>query len=262
MRASRRARPRRFSTTPTSPARRAATCSTSQLGTGVRSTASGSTSRSRRRRSTSSSGCWSASAPCPVPEELRRLAKTEPGVLAPTSQMRALRELEPPSPDEGFARVQRVPFERERSPGGATACSSRAPRSDARAGTGSRAGRRSDGAGAAVRLESGRPVHDLAADGARLAAEVRGPVETRSARTVAARRSAGAGLRCPGFCSNSRARTTSTRRPRSSSARAPRTGRSPKRSARGTSRVARLSPPCVRGSGGRGRDRQGEHATQ
>ena len=33
-----------------------------------------------------------------------RLARREPGMLAPTSQMRALRELEPPSVDEGFAR--------------------------------------------------------------------------------------------------------------------------------------------------------------
>ena len=39
----------------------------------------------------------------PDPEELRELARREPGVLAPTSQMRALRELEPPSADEGFA---------------------------------------------------------------------------------------------------------------------------------------------------------------
>ena len=42
----------------------------------------------------------------PGPEELRELARREPGVLAPTSQMRALRELEPPSADEGFAGVE------------------------------------------------------------------------------------------------------------------------------------------------------------
>jgi hypothetical protein len=48
----------------------------------------------------------------PSPEDLRMLARREPGVLAPTSQMRALRELEPPSTDEGFARVERVPFTR------------------------------------------------------------------------------------------------------------------------------------------------------
>jgi aryl-alcohol dehydrogenase-like predicted oxidoreductase len=48
----------------------------------------------------------------PGPEELGELAKTEPGVMAPTRQMRALRELEPPGDDEGFSDVERVPFER------------------------------------------------------------------------------------------------------------------------------------------------------
>jgi aryl-alcohol dehydrogenase-like predicted oxidoreductase len=48
----------------------------------------------------------------PAPEELRRLARSKPGVLLPTSQMRAVRELEPPSIDEGFAGVEHVPFER------------------------------------------------------------------------------------------------------------------------------------------------------
>ena len=54
----------------------------------------------------------------PTPEQLRELARTEPGVLAPTSQMRTLRELEPPSPDEGFAAVEHVPFVRAASPPG------------------------------------------------------------------------------------------------------------------------------------------------
>jgi hypothetical protein len=48
----------------------------------------------------------------PTPEELRGLARREPGLLAPTSQMRALRELEPPSIDEGLAGVEKVPFVR------------------------------------------------------------------------------------------------------------------------------------------------------
>jgi aryl-alcohol dehydrogenase-like predicted oxidoreductase len=48
----------------------------------------------------------------PTPEEVRGLARREPGVHAPTSQMRALRELEPPSTDEGFAEVEQVPFAR------------------------------------------------------------------------------------------------------------------------------------------------------
>jgi hypothetical protein len=32
--------------------------------------------------------------------------------MAPTSQMRAFRELEPPGDDEGFVQIERVPFER------------------------------------------------------------------------------------------------------------------------------------------------------
>ena len=48
----------------------------------------------------------------PTPEELRALARREPRMLMPTSQMRALRELEPPATDEGFAAVERVPFVR------------------------------------------------------------------------------------------------------------------------------------------------------
>jgi aryl-alcohol dehydrogenase-like predicted oxidoreductase len=48
----------------------------------------------------------------PTPDQIRQLARREPGLLAPTSQMRTLRELEPPSTDEGFARVERVPFAR------------------------------------------------------------------------------------------------------------------------------------------------------
>ena len=48
----------------------------------------------------------------PTPEELKRLARREPGVLAPTSQMRAFRELEPPSSDEGLSAIEQVPFVR------------------------------------------------------------------------------------------------------------------------------------------------------
>ena len=48
----------------------------------------------------------------PTPEELRALARREPGVLAPTSQMRAVRELEPPSADEGWAGIEQVTFTR------------------------------------------------------------------------------------------------------------------------------------------------------
>jgi hypothetical protein len=48
----------------------------------------------------------------PTPEGLRDLAKREAGVHVPTTQMRTLRELEPPSDDEGFSSVERVEFSR------------------------------------------------------------------------------------------------------------------------------------------------------
>jgi predicted kinase len=47
----------------------------------------------------------------PAPEELK--AAREAGLLAPTSQMRAQRELEPPSADEGLSAVEHVVFTRE-----------------------------------------------------------------------------------------------------------------------------------------------------
>jgi len=52
----------------------------------------------------------------PTPAELRARARSEQGLLLPASQMRAVRELEPPSLEEGFAEVVRIPFVRERSP--------------------------------------------------------------------------------------------------------------------------------------------------
>jgi aryl-alcohol dehydrogenase-like predicted oxidoreductase len=48
----------------------------------------------------------------PGPEQMQALARTEPGLLTPTRHMRAFRELEPPSTAEGFASVERIPFER------------------------------------------------------------------------------------------------------------------------------------------------------
>jgi predicted kinase len=53
----------------------------------------------------------------PTPDELRAAARREPGVHAPTTQMRTLRELEPPSTDEGFAHVEQVSFARAAPPG-------------------------------------------------------------------------------------------------------------------------------------------------
>lgn len=53
----------------------------------------------------------------PTPEALRARAKLEPGLLAPTSQMRAFRELEPPAADEGFVDVEHLAFDRSGSTG-------------------------------------------------------------------------------------------------------------------------------------------------
>jgi hypothetical protein len=52
----------------------------------------------------------------PSPEQLRALARREPGMLTPTAQMRAVRALEPPAADEGFATVERVEFARTATP--------------------------------------------------------------------------------------------------------------------------------------------------
>ena len=41
------------------------------------------------------------------------MARREPGIMLPASQMRTFRELEPPSMDEGFTDVVRIPFERD-----------------------------------------------------------------------------------------------------------------------------------------------------
>jgi aryl-alcohol dehydrogenase-like predicted oxidoreductase/predicted kinase len=49
----------------------------------------------------------------PTPEQIRAAARGEPWLMLPTSQMRALRDLEPPSMDEGFAAVETVPFARD-----------------------------------------------------------------------------------------------------------------------------------------------------
>jgi aryl-alcohol dehydrogenase-like predicted oxidoreductase len=48
----------------------------------------------------------------PTPDQLRARARTIPGLLTPTRQMRTFRELEPPSIDEGFSRLEVVEFKR------------------------------------------------------------------------------------------------------------------------------------------------------
>jgi aryl-alcohol dehydrogenase-like predicted oxidoreductase len=114
----------------------------------------------------------------PTPEELRALTRRGDGVLAPTSQMRALRELEPPMADEGWGGMERVPF---------------APRSRPEAGVGvfvaAGALRKPGWKEALQQADRGAPhlVFDWAPGGspaelapaaAQLAAEVPGPVET------------------------------------------------------------------------------------
>ena len=87
--------------------------------------------------STSSSACSPSSARC-RPRAGLRLARRHPGALAPTSQMRTVRELEPPATDEGFEQVEAIAFARHPAPdrpAHAPACSSPRPGSSARAGS-------------------------------------------------------------------------------------------------------------------------------
>jgi aryl-alcohol dehydrogenase-like predicted oxidoreductase/predicted kinase len=63
----------------------------------------------------------------PSPEEVREAAKREPGIHAPTTQMRTFRDLEPPADDEGFAIVERIEFERASAEGSAGAVFVAAP---------------------------------------------------------------------------------------------------------------------------------------
>ena len=120
----------------------------------------------------------------PTPEHLRELARTEPGVLAPTSQMRTFRELEPPSLDEGFAAVERVPFVRAAASG----------RPGVLVSAGVLAGSGWEDVVAQGDPEAPHLVYDwnpdgdgaaLAAGAERLAATVSGSVRPRSARTPA-----------------------------------------------------------------------------
>ena len=68
----------------------------------------------------------------PTPEELKDASRSVAGVLTPTQQMRAFRELEPPADDEGFASVERVAYVGAERTGGtgvfvAAAAASRLP---------------------------------------------------------------------------------------------------------------------------------------
>jgi aryl-alcohol dehydrogenase-like predicted oxidoreductase/histidinol phosphatase-like enzyme len=50
------------------------------------------------------------------PGEMRKAVRTDPGAFAPSAQFRHRRDLEPPSLDEGFSRVDVVPFRRRPDP--------------------------------------------------------------------------------------------------------------------------------------------------
>jgi aryl-alcohol dehydrogenase-like predicted oxidoreductase len=54
------------------------------------------------------------------PDELAKLARRNPASIAPHAIFRMLRELEPPSPDEGFLHVERIPFVRDDADAGMT----------------------------------------------------------------------------------------------------------------------------------------------
>jgi histidinol phosphatase-like enzyme len=51
------------------------------------------------------------------PDEMKRAAREDPGAVGPGVLFRHRRELEPPEPDEGFVRVEAMPFERRSRPG-------------------------------------------------------------------------------------------------------------------------------------------------
>ena len=170
----------------------------------------------------------------PSPEELRAVARREPGVHAPTSQMRTVRELEPPSADEGFAGVEQVPFTRSAGPD-EQASSSRQQCSE------SPTGKALSSRATVARLTSFRLEARRRSGGARrlaslLAAEVSGPVESALCPHPAGPPTCWCRPPLPGLPSPSRGSTASTRRDRSSSEPRPHTGRSRRPSARVTSR--------------------------
>ena len=174
----------------------------------------------------------------PTPEELREVAKREPGLHLPTTQMRTLRELEPPSSDEGFADVERVPFVRRRRSSELSGAFVAAALYECRAGS-----RRSSAAIGAHHTWSstGLPTGRWMRWRRRSHASLRrspGRSRVRSARTAAAHRAAGAGRHFLGYSSPSPVRMTSIHRARSWSAPPLHTRRSRRPSLRSTSRLA------------------------
>jgi hypothetical protein len=154
-------------------------------------------------------------------------------VLTPTSQMRARRELEPPSDDEGWTVLEQASF-------------ARAPRSSAGGAGVFVAAAALDTPGwkdalsdpsAPHLLFDWRPGGDLGALApavAGLAAEVSGPVEAALCTHPGGPPSCWCARRCQDCHWRSRARTASSRRAPSSSASAPPTARWRRRSAPGS----------------------------
>jgi aryl-alcohol dehydrogenase-like predicted oxidoreductase/predicted kinase len=115
----------------------------------------------------------------PTPEELRALARRADGVLAPTSQMRAARELEPPSTDEGWSEVEQVPFVRARRSRAGTAGVFVAAAALERPGWEEALAQGDSGAPHLLfHWEAGGSVDALSAAAGKLTAEVSGPVES------------------------------------------------------------------------------------
>ena len=107
----------------------------------------------------------------------RARSSREPGVMAPTSQMRMLRELEPPSADEGFTAVERIAFERaQRLDRPHSVSRGRSSRGRAVMETRNQ-GSQSRRASPRLRLAPGGSADDLASDVARLSSVVTGLVE-------------------------------------------------------------------------------------
>ena len=154
----------------------------------------------------------------PSPEELVSAGRSEPGLLSPTRQMRALRELEEPGEDEGFADIERkAPSERASSwpPRRSRSC---------RPATSMPRHRISSSTGAP---RPSRPTSRALPRSSRWDSSRR-----RCARIPEARRPAGAVHRFPACSSSSHVGTASTQRARFSSARAPLIERSQRRWAR------------------------------
>ena len=238
-RASRPARAASCSTTPTSPARRAATCSTRRSRHGRRVAASGSTRRSRRRRSTSSSGCSSASARCRRPRSCARSRGRAGRARADVADARRCASSSRRRPTRASRGVERVPFVRDTrrraARTGVFVARGRAATRGLETGVARPESR--PGAAPRLRLEPDGDAHD--------ARRRRSPASpprcaARSRRALPARRRP-ADLLVPAAAARApaRVRARARRRPGALDPRRrerPRTGRSPKRSARGTSR--------------------------